>query len=116
MKKPQVKFTPEQFAAYQKLVQTNLKIELKGATMPYTSLNGNMFSFLSESGLALRLPEKEREMFIKKYQTKLHVSGQSVLKEYADVPAKLLKNTKELKKYFDISWKYVQTIRPKSKK
>jgi hypothetical protein len=35
--------------------------------MPYTSLNGHMFSFLTETGtMALRLPAGEREAFLKK--------------------------------------------------
>jgi len=56
---------------YDKLIQTNPKIERKGATMPYTSLNGHMFSYLHPSGsLALRLPAEEREKFLKKYKTR----------------------------------------------
>jgi hypothetical protein len=40
--------------------------------MPYTSLNGHMFSFLTKTGkLALRLPEPERDAFLKKYKTTL---------------------------------------------
>ena len=53
---------------YEKLVATNPKVERKGATVPYTSLNGHMFSYLSKEGkLALRLPPPEREEFLKKY-------------------------------------------------
>jgi len=33
--------------------------------------------------------------------------------EYVAVPDKLLEETKTLKKYFDISYKYAQTLRPK---
>jgi len=45
---------------YRALVQTNPEVELKGASHPYTSLNGHMFSYLHPSGsLALRLGEKE---------------------------------------------------------
>src|SRR6185295_10243122 len=50
---------------YEKLVATNKKIERKGATMPYTSFNGHMFSFLSKEGtVALRLPDEVTEAFI----------------------------------------------------
>ncbi len=35
----------EKMALYEKLVSTIPGIELKGATMPYTSFNGHMFSF-----------------------------------------------------------------------
>jgi hypothetical protein len=59
-------------ALYDKLVATNPKVERKGATVPYTSLNGHMFSYLSKEGkLALRLPPGEREAFLKKYKAKL---------------------------------------------
>lgn len=83
--------------------------------MPYTSLNGNMFSFLSATGsLALRLPPAVREEFIKKYQTKLYEAHGTVLKEYAVVPDKLLANTAELQQYFDSSFQYAKTLEPKS--
>jgi hypothetical protein len=54
------------------LVATNPNIERKGDTVPYTSLNGHMFSYLGKDGrLALRLPTGEREVFLKKYNSKL---------------------------------------------
>src|SRR5450631_1212891 len=88
---------------YNKLVETNSKIELKGATVPYTSCNGHMFSYLEKDGsLGLRLPAEVRETFLKKYKTTLFVSYGIVKKEYVLVPDKLFINTKELKPYFDI--------------
>jgi hypothetical protein len=55
----------DKVALYQQLVATNPAVELKGATHPYTALNGNMFSYLHPSGLmALRLPAGERDKFI----------------------------------------------------
>ena len=46
----------EKLALYEKLVATNPKVERKGAAVPYTSLNGHMFSYLSKEGkLALRI-------------------------------------------------------------
>lgn len=57
---------------WEKLVATNPSVQRKGATMPYTSVNGHMFSlFTREAWLALRLPTAEREAFLKKYKTKL---------------------------------------------
>lgn len=35
---------------YDQLINANPTIERKGKTMPYTSLNGHMFSFLSKEG------------------------------------------------------------------
>jgi len=53
------------------------------------------------------------EAFLKKYKTKLFVSYGIVKKDWATVPDSLLKNTKELKKYLQISYQHVQTLKPK---
>ncbi|HKY19813.1 MAG TPA: hypothetical protein VJM31_01225 [Vicinamibacterales bacterium] len=99
---------------YEKLVATHPKVERKGATMPYTSLNVHMFSFLTKTGtLALRLPTEERDAFLKKYKTKLCEQHGAVLKEYVEVPDSLLTKTQELKKFFDISYAYVASLKPK---
>jgi hypothetical protein len=99
---------------YEKLVATNPEVERKGATVPYTSCNGHMFSYLSKQGtLALRLPSPEREAFLKQYETKLSDSYGKVQPEYVDVPDSLLAATKELKKYFDLSYAYVSGMKPK---
>ncbi len=60
----------DKLALYEKLVATNPSVERKGAMVPYTSLNGHMFSYLTKEGkLALRLPPGELEAFLKKYKT-----------------------------------------------
>jgi hypothetical protein len=99
---------------YEKLVATNPNVERKGATVPYTSLNGHMFSYLSKEGkLALRLPPEQREAFLKKYKSKLCEAYGIVQKEYVEVPDSLLASTRELKKYFDCSYDYVSSLKPK---
>ena len=107
----------ETLVLYEKLIAATPGIERKGATHPYTSLNGNMFSCLHPPGsLALRLPENEREKFLRKYNTTLFESYGVVQKEYVTVPDRLLQNTKELHKYFAMSYEYVRTLRPKTSK
>jgi hypothetical protein len=61
----------------------------------------------------LRLPEEERIKFIEKYKTKLVEQYGIIQKEYVAVPDSLLKKTSELKRYFDISYKYVSSLKPK---
>src|SRR5229473_4346886 len=112
------KANPKKYAAslalYEKLVATNPKVERKGATMPYTSLNGHMFSLLTKDGwLALRLPSDARVAFLLKYKTKLCVQYGTVMKEYVEVPDALLKKTAELRRYFDLSYEYVGSLKPK---
>jgi hypothetical protein len=104
----------DKVALYDKLIATNPDIERKGDTNPYTSYNGNMFTHLTPEGvLAIRLPEKEREAFLKKYKTKLQESYGVVRKEYVVVPDSLLEKTSELKIYLDISYAYAKTLKPK---
>ena len=99
---------------YEKLVATMPEIDRKGAANPYTSLNGHMFSYLNPSGtLALRLPKEEREKFLKKYTTALFEAYGAVMKEYVTVPDALLKNTRALQPYFQMSVEYVRTLKPK---
>jgi hypothetical protein len=108
---------PEKLELYEKIVATIPEISRKGATVPYTSLNGNMFSYLHSSGLtALRLPKVEREEFLEKYETKLFEAYGIVQKEYVTVPDDLLANTDELKPYFEISYEYVKSLKPKPTK
>jgi len=102
---------------YEKLVATSPRVTRKGASMPYTSSNGHMFSFLSKDGrMALRLQAGERASFIEKYKTELCVQHGAVMKEYVVVPDDLLENTKELKPYFDSSYEYVSSLKPKPTK
>ncbi len=102
-------------ALYDKLVATNPRVERQGASVPYTALNGHMFSYLSKEGkLELRLPEGEREAFLKKYKAKLCEAYGKVQPEYVEVPDALLAKTAELKKYFDASYAYVATMKPKA--
>ena len=99
---------------YEKLVATNPSVDRKGATVPYTSRNGHMFSYLTKEGkLALRLPTGEREAFLKKYKTKLCEAYGIVQREYVEVPDALLASTRELKQYFDLSYEYVGSLKPK---
>jgi TfoX/Sxy family transcriptional regulator of competence genes len=105
-------------ALYEKLLATHPEIERKGADNPYTAVNGNMFSLLlSPAGrMALRLPEDERERFLKKYKTVLFEAYGALMKEYVAVPDALLENTKELRKYLALSYAYAKTLKPKPTK
>jgi hypothetical protein len=99
---------------FNRLVATNPEIERKRATMPYTAVNGEMFSVLDKTGtLALRLPAGEREQFLKRFDTQLTRQYGVVRPEYVDVPDALLEKTQTLKKYFDVSYEYARALKPK---
>ena len=115
MGKPTPKASADKVALYDALLATNPKLERKGAAMPYTSVNGNMFSFLTPEGvLALRLPSPEREEFLKRYKTVLCEQHGVVMKEYVSVPAPLLAKTRELAKHLEVSYEYACSLPAKA--
>jgi len=104
----------ERLAAYERVVATLPGVERKGATVPYTSVNGHMFSYLSATGtLALRLAPADREAFIERFRTGLHEAHGVVQKEYVTVPDELLADTATLAPYLAASYAYVSALKPK---
>lgn len=102
---------------YQALLSGFPEVELKGATMPYTSHQGNMFSYLSKEGiLALRLPKESIEKFINAYKTGLMEAYGIIQKEYVSVPSSLLAKPTELTPWFEISLQYVKSLKSKPTK
>lgn len=102
---------------YEKLMDLFPNIERKGKTMPYTSMNGHMFSFLDKEGtMGLRLSLKERDEFIKEFNSQLMEQHGRTMKEYVVVPDSLLKNTSKLVTYFKMSSDYVSSLKPKPTK
>ncbi|NQV40906.1 MAG: hypothetical protein HQ506_01015 [Candidatus Marinimicrobia bacterium] len=99
---------------YEALLATNPQVERKGKTMPYTSRNGHMFSFLDKQGvMALRLPNSARESFLVEFKTSLSEQYGAVMKEYVSIPQDMLESTSDLKPYFDVSYDHIGTLKPK---
>jgi TfoX N-terminal domain len=106
---------PDRLELYERLVATVPGLERKGASMPYTSVNGHMFSFLGDDGtLALRLPSTAREDFMARHATQLHRAHGTVMKEYVSVPPALLDAPASLAPYFRASHDHVAALKPKA--
>ncbi len=89
-------------------------VQRKGASMPYTSVNGNMFSFVAKDGtVALRLTADDLATFIAKYETGLSVQHGAVQKEYAVVPPSLLVRQAEVAAWFAKSLTYARGLKAK---
>jgi len=117
MAKLQVIIPEEKLKLYDKLIASFPDINRKGKTMPYTSLNGYMFSFLDKEGfMGLRLSKLERDEFLNKYNTELMVQHGSVMKEYVKIPNELLDDTNTLLGYLQNSCDYVSLLKPKPTK
>ncbi|HYG52972.1 MAG TPA: hypothetical protein VD905_18855 [Flavobacteriales bacterium] len=117
-KKPvQSKASAAKTSLYDKLIASNKELERKGATMPYTSVNGNMFSFLDKDGrINLRLSAEDREAFLKKYKGSESYQHGVLMKEYVSVPTALEKDFTLLKKCLKQSVAYAKTLKPKNTK
>jgi hypothetical protein len=112
-------FSERLLARYDRLIATlaNEGVERKGATMPYTSHNGHMFSFLTKEGkLAMRMPADEVSDFIKRFGGRRCRQHGVVLKEYVEVTDDLFKKTSTLAWYFGLSWMHVASLPPKGGK
>jgi len=92
-------------------------LERKGATMPYTSLNGHMFSFLQSDGrFALRLSREDREEFMAEHDASLAEQHGRVLKEYVLVPDELFARTDAILLWLERSRDHVAALKPKPTK
>jgi hypothetical protein len=104
----------ERLAQYDRAIATLPDVGRKGATVPYTSLNGHMFSFLTPTGsLVMRLPAGQREAFLERYDTRLHEASGTVLKDWVAVPNALLADTTALTPHLRASYDYVAGQKPK---
>lgn len=107
----------EKLAIYEALIASETSIERKGATMPYTSLNGNMFSFLSPGGeLAFRLSKADREVFLARFPGATVVQHGRLMKDYIEVPGTIIEDPAALSALFQQSLAHARTLKPKATK
>ena len=86
----------------------------RGKTLPYTSANGHMYSFLSPDGhVCLRLSETDRRGFHERHGGREVVQHGRVMKEYVAIPADVLESTESVVALLDASREYVLSLRPK---
>jgi hypothetical protein len=100
---------------YEKMVASQPDIQRKGAANPYTSMNGNMFSFITkEDEIALRLPDEVRA----KMGAEPVIQYNSVMRGYALASQALLSKPAQLAKLFAQSVAYAATLpaKPTTKK
>ncbi|HAW18717.1 MAG TPA: hypothetical protein DCX14_00905 [Flavobacteriales bacterium] len=102
---------------YERLVEQFPSVTRKGKTMPYTSLNGHMFSFLDKEGkVSIRFSDAELEIFLEKYSTEGSIQHNSVMRGYAIIPQDMLEDTNKLVPYFQKSLDYIGSLKPKPTK
>ena len=104
----------EKLALYDQLVTECIGVERKGKSMPYTSANGHMFSFLNKNGdLGFRFAKEVQEKYIAEWDSSHMVSHGAIMKGYVLITDDMLDDLGKLKEYLLESHKYVMTLAPK---
>lgn len=105
-------------ALYQQATDTHPEMELKGGKkLPYTSMNGNMYTMMSKDGrLGIRLGKEDFAKFIEEYDTIPFKNYGATMREYVEVPDSLLEDTKALAPYMAMSHEYAKILKPKPTK
>ena len=100
---------------YRELVADTAGEKVKGKASPYTSMNGNMFSFLDKTGtLCIRLSEEDRAAFAADFEAGPVVQYGAVMKEYVSVPPQVLADPDALGGWFARSLAHAQSLPAKA--
>lgn len=83
------------------LAESKLGEKVKGKANPYTSMNGNMFSFLDKEGtLCLRLSNADLTEFMAEHGVPPVEQYGAVMEDYVSIPHPVLDDQKRLKEVF----------------
>lgn len=100
--------------AYEELVSNFPDVDRLGKTMPYTSINGHMYSFLTDRGtLGLRLAEEDRMSFMVSFHAELMIQHNRVMKEFVEVPEDIVADVDLMVDWFEKSLEYTTSLKPK---
>lgn len=102
---------------YDQLIASFGKLERKGKTTPYTSLNGHMTSFLDKTGrMGLRLSQEQIEEFITEHRSMRMEQHGRTMKDFVVIPDSLLADQKSMLNYLELSTAHTAGLKPKPTK
>lgn len=104
----------EKLKVYDQLIAKCPRFERKGKTMPYTSVNGYMFSLFNKAGeIGIRFSKSVQETYIEEFKSSIYKSYGAVMKGYVLIPESMLDNLDHVAKYLNESYDYVMSLEPK---
>jgi len=102
---------------YDRLIAGTTGFERKGKTTPYTSINGNMCSFVDPDGqLCLRFSDRDLAAFQERFAAPPVLQYGRVMKGYAAVPEALLNDEPALAGWFERMVANARALKPKPTK
>lgn len=100
---------------YEELIRNHPEVKRKGKRLPYTSMKGNMFSFISKEGhIGLRFSDEDVVKYMKLYGFTEFIQNDRVMVGYVQIPDDFLEN-ELLVELFNECYEYAKTIDPKPK-
>ena len=111
------KSPPELIELFMSLAPLDTRVEPRTMfSYPCYFINGNLFAGLFEDSMTLRLPEADREVFLKlKGAARFEPMGR-VMREYVLVPQTMLKKKSELQKWLERALDYAASLPKKTKR
>ncbi len=104
----------ENLATYVALVEMFFDDQVKGKANPYTSMNGNMYSFLDDQGrICLRMAEADRAKFSDLFGTGPVQQYGATMRGYVSIPVEFLADKDVLAEAFGCSLQHAQTLKKK---
>lgn len=103
---------------YEELIENQPEIKRKGKRLPYTSMNGNMFSVISKEGkIGLRLSQERVEECIDLYGFTKYIKNDKVLEDFVQISEEFLDN-ELLVELFNECCEHAKSLqaKPKTKK
>lgn len=99
---------------YEGLVADFDGVEVKGKKTRYTSMNGNMFSFVDPEGLmCIRLSDADKSAFEAAHSTGDVIQYGSVMRGYVPVPVAMLEDEAALLALFRQAVENAKALKPK---
>lgn len=100
--------------AYRDLVDRYFGDTVKGKANPYTSMSGNMYSFLDDIGrICLRMQEDDRARYAAALGTPPVKQYGATMKGYVAIPEDELSNEHLLQEMFDLCLQHARTLKKK---
>ena len=104
----------EKLKSYDDLVARCPRFVRKGKTMPYTSVNGYMFSLFNKAGeIGIRFSKERQKEYLDKFDTSLFKSYGAVMQGYILITKTMQEEIDVVVDLLNESYDYVMSLEPK---
>lgn len=101
----------ENLKIYDEIVAKCERFDRKGKSVPYTSANGHMFSFINKSGeFGIRFSKEVQEKLIKEFNSDYFYSHNAQMKGYVLIPQEIFIDQEKVKDLLNQSYDYVMSL------